>query len=206
VTALSASRSYLVSLSHANRPPTWADSLPLMVTPALTSGLVGPPLLQFVDDADLALNIGENETFAIIAGNVGNTFAVSPLTGQIYVANNSTSAFQLGSPPFNLTISVTDGGINGPRYTAIANLSIQVRRLFYELFDSTAFTRHLPCCRSPVIQSVPLYRSTIALSSRTLRSDLFLGLLCVPLPVHHSTLTRSSLTHLMLRVFLSIFQ
>lgn len=126
VTSLSAARSYLVSLSHANRPPSWTLPIPEMVTPALTSGLVGPPLLQYVSDPDLLLSVGENETFSITGGNLGGTFAVVPTTGQLFVANNLSSNFQFGQPNFTLTVSVTDAGVNGPRYTAWANVSIVV--------------------------------------------------------------------------------
>ena len=134
VTSLSATMSYIVSLSHANRPPVWLP-VPWMVTPALTSGLVGPPLLQYVSDSDFPLNIGENVVFAIISGNTGGTFAVSPASGQLFVADNSTAAFQFpGSattpPTFNLTINVTDAGINGPRYSAITVITIEVRLLY----------------------------------------------------------------------------
>lgn len=131
VTSRSAAMSYIVSLSHANRPPAWTLPIPEMVTPALTSGLVGPPLLQYVTDPDLLLSLGENETFAIVSGNLGGTFAVVPSTGQIFVANNLSSFFQFGQPNFTLTVSVTDAGINGPRYTALANVTIVVRAEVY---------------------------------------------------------------------------
>ena len=131
VTTLSASLASLISLSHSNRPPVWAASIPWMLTPALTSGLVGPPLLQYVSDPDFALGLGENATFAITAGNADTTFAVVPSTGQLYVLNNGTAAFQYPVslpyvPTFNLTVSVTEKGINGPRYTAVTNITIQV--------------------------------------------------------------------------------
>lgn len=133
VTSLSAKRSYRVSLSHANRPPSWMVPIPWMVTPALTSGLVGLPLLQYVSDDDFALNIGENASFAITAGNMDSTFAIQVATGQLFVLNNATAAFQYpGSvttpPTFNLTIRVTDAGINGPRYSAQTNVTVQVGR------------------------------------------------------------------------------
>lgn len=126
VTSLAASRAFTVSLSHVNRPPAWL-TVPTLFAPALTSGTIGSPLLQYVTDPDIALNIGESETFAITAGNTGGTFAIAPLSGQIYVANNNTPAFQFQRPPFNLTISVTDAGIDGAAFTASTVVTIQVR-------------------------------------------------------------------------------
>lgn len=147
VTSLSASLSYVVSLSHANRPPSWS-AVPWLSAAALTSGTVGPPLLQYVVDLDLALNVGENETFAITGGNAGGTFGVQPGTGQLFIANNNTAAFQFGQPPFNLTVSVTDAGVNGPRYTATAVVTVQVL--------ANNFLPTLPFVNCTVFEAPPL--------------------------------------------------
>jgi len=72
--------------------------------------------------------VGENFTFAIAAGNTDTAFAVDTGTGQIFVANADANAFRFATGPrwFNLTVSVTDAGINGPRYTALTWVNITI--------------------------------------------------------------------------------
>jgi len=118
-----------IVLQHVNRAPTW-KTVPLMFTPAMVSLNVGVQLSQYLIDPDLSLNIGENFTFTMGAGNTDNTFAINSLTGQIYVLNNNTPSFVYPAngpgPIYNISITVTDAGIDGPKYSAETIISIQL--------------------------------------------------------------------------------
>jgi hypothetical protein len=69
-----------------------------------------------VFDPDVALNVGENFTFAITGGNTGASWGVDPFTGQLSVVNGNTAAMRFpdgtaASPGFfNLTVTVQDAG------------------------------------------------------------------------------------------------
>jgi hypothetical protein len=115
-------------LAHINRPPRWL-SPPSFYARASEAATVGSPLLGFVSDADVPLNIGENLTFALLAGNRDGTFALNALTGELAAVNATADAFR--APPtgpgfFNLTVSVTDAGLDGPAYTAVTWVYVNV--------------------------------------------------------------------------------
>ena len=120
---------FVVTLAHVNRAPTWNATLPTIAAPERQSGNVGAPLLSVLTDLDLALNIGEAETFSIVGGNNDTTFGIVPATGQLFVANNATPSFIYSASPakvYYLVISVRDAGVDGPAFTANATVAVQV--------------------------------------------------------------------------------
>lgn len=66
---------------------------------------------------------GQTLRYAITGGNTGNAFAIDPVTGQITV-NDATALDFENTPPFVLTISVTDDGV--PALTSSALLGIKL--------------------------------------------------------------------------------
>jgi cyclophilin family peptidyl-prolyl cis-trans isomerase len=66
---------------------------------------------------------GQTLTYAITAGNVGNTFQIDPATGQVTVANNAN--LNLATfPSFSLTVQVTDNGV--PPLSSTGTLTISL--------------------------------------------------------------------------------
>jgi hypothetical protein len=125
----SGSGTYYVNITHVNRPPTW-DPIPRMPAPSRMSGNVGTALSLYVSDPDVGL-VNETFTFSIMLGNVQNTFAIVPATGQLYVNNVSATNFIyiMGAPyppTYNLTIRVCDAGRDGPSYCTNANMTVEV--------------------------------------------------------------------------------
>lgn len=66
---------------------------------------------------------GQTRTYAITNGNTNNAFAINATTGQITVNNAAALDFE-NTPPFILTISVTDNGT--PALTSSAKLGISL--------------------------------------------------------------------------------
>lgn len=105
-------------LPHSNRPPFWTRGVPPFFARASEFAQIGTPMSAFASDPDMPLNIGENLTYSIVSGNSGSTFDIDAASGQIFVRDDSTTAFR--APPagpgfFNLTIRVMDRGLsNGP--------------------------------------------------------------------------------------------
>jgi hypothetical protein len=120
---------YTVMLAHVNQPPAFNASLAsTYLAPTAVerkSGTVGSPLSLAVADPDLALGIGEALTFSILSGNTGNTFAIVPASGQLYVADNASATFIFPNV-FSLLVQVQDAGIDGPRFTATARVNVTV--------------------------------------------------------------------------------
>jgi hypothetical protein len=67
---------------------------------------------------------GQALTFAITAGNTGNTFQINSATGEITVANNANLNIAL-FPTFSLTVQVTDNGV--PPRSNSATMTITLR-------------------------------------------------------------------------------
>ncbi len=55
------------------------------------------------------VDAGQTRTYAIVAGNQNNAFAIDPNTGVLTVNNSATLDFE-SRPQFNLTVKVTDNG------------------------------------------------------------------------------------------------
>ena len=68
-------------------------------------------------------DVGQTHTFAIVAGNVNNAFAIDPTTGTVTVANSAALDFET-NPSFGLTIAVTDNGATP--LTAAAEMTINL--------------------------------------------------------------------------------
>lgn len=117
----------MIALTHVNRPPAWL-TVPTLYAASSRSGFVGQPMSGFIDDPDTRLPVGERLTFAIAGGNTGGTMGIDAATGQIFVANNATSAIQYnsGASVFNLQVNVTDAGIDGPPYWSVTTIRIEV--------------------------------------------------------------------------------
>jgi hypothetical protein len=120
VDSTSTTSTLTIYLAHVNRPPTFTAN-PTFFAKASENATIGSPLLRYVADPDLALNVGENMTFTLLGGNTDGTFALNPVTGELSVAFAFANAFR--APPdgpgwFNLTIGVTDAGKDGPAYSA----------------------------------------------------------------------------------------
>lgn len=62
-------------------------------------------------------------TYSIEAGNTGNTFAISPTTGEITVNDSTLLDFET-NPTFNLTVKVTDAGIPSDSTTALITINV----------------------------------------------------------------------------------
>ena len=134
INGLTVSAVWVILLNHVNRPPVWSR-VPLMFAASLTSGTVGVPLATYVTDPDSGLGLGENLTYRIRpglgSGNTDGTFGVVLTTGQVFVANNATPSFAfppgaLAAPTYNITVEVSDAGVDGPVYTVATNITIQL--------------------------------------------------------------------------------
>ena len=68
-------------------------------------------------------DIGDTLSYAITAGNVGGAFSINPGTGVISVANNIALNYEV-TPNFNLTVQVTDAGIDGAPLSASATITV----------------------------------------------------------------------------------
>jgi Ca2+-binding RTX toxin-like protein len=66
---------------------------------------------------------GQTLSYAITAGNVGNAFAIDPVTGAISVANPVALNFEV-EPSFTLTVEVTDSG--DPALSSLAEIQISL--------------------------------------------------------------------------------
>lgn len=112
-----------VSLQHSNRVPYWNWTLPqpTQFVTQQTGGPFGTPLSAYVVDLDLALNVGEVLTFAIVGGNSNGAFSIDPSTGRLSVVDTSKT---VGIASFNLTVSVRDAGIDGPAGVAFSGVNV----------------------------------------------------------------------------------
>ncbi len=122
-TSRSASTTLTIALQAVNRPPMLPPQV--FTAPSLMSGNVGETLVKFVEDPDLALSVGERFAFTLVGGNNDTTFGINAATGQIFVLNNGTNAFQfVPGKAFYLIVNVTDAGINGPRLWSTSVITV----------------------------------------------------------------------------------
>ena len=118
-----------VNLVHVNQVPVWLAVSPPIYATEQVLGPAGLPLSSFVFDADTAVDVAPPEafTFAIAGGNTLSTFGINSATGQLSaIALTTALVYSTTASPFQLNVSVTDAGIDGPRYTVFATITVSV--------------------------------------------------------------------------------
>jgi VCBS repeat-containing protein len=113
--ALSAAADMTVTVADVNEAPIVAAAGPFAVVESAAAGTEVGTVTASDPDA------GQNLTYAIVAGNSGNAFAIDSATGRITVANGSALDYE-SQPTFNLTIRVADDG--SPALSATTNVAI----------------------------------------------------------------------------------
>ncbi len=114
--ALSTSASIRVFLTNVNDAPLlFNHTVSVAENSTVGTNVFDYSLIATDQDA------GQTRTYAITAGNTNNAFAIDAATGKITV-NNSTALDFENTPPFVLTIAVTDNGT--PALTSTAKLGI----------------------------------------------------------------------------------
>lgn len=88
-----------------------------------------------------ATSPNNNFTYAIHSGNVGNTFVLNRFTGALTLGRTVCAS---DGATFNLTISVTDGGVPALGDTANVLVSVVRNNRFDPEFDSALIRRILP--------------------------------------------------------------
>ena len=91
-----------IAVSTANDAPVLADDTLAIAEHAADGTEVGTVSGSDVDN-------GDDLTYVITAGNVGEVFAIDSDTGRITVADNSSLDYET-TPSYSLTVRVTDGG------------------------------------------------------------------------------------------------
>ncbi len=116
--ALTSSAKLGIKLTDANDAPrVYNHTISIAENLANGSNVFNYSLIAADQDA------GQTRTYAITAGNTANAFAINATTGQITVNNSAALDFE-NTPPFVLTISVTDNGT--PALTSAAQLGIKL--------------------------------------------------------------------------------
>ncbi len=106
---------FTITVTNVNEPPVINDQTFSLAENSPNGTVVGTVLASDPD-------AGDSLTFAITAGNTGNTFAINPASGQITVNDNSLLNFET-NPSFSLTVQVTDLGSLSSSATVTINLT-----------------------------------------------------------------------------------
>lgn len=102
--ARSVLRPVTVTLNDVNDAPIIADDQEFSVSEAATTGTVIGTVIGSDPDA---MSPGNQASFSISGGNVGNTFAIDPTTGQLTVSSGATFDHETTSS-YTLLITLTD--------------------------------------------------------------------------------------------------
>lgn len=133
LSTLCGSATLTVNLVHVNQPPAWLPISPPIFAIEQTLGNVGLPLTSYLFDPDSAVNVAPPESFvfAIAGGNNQSTFSVNAATGQLSaVALTGSFVYSASAATtYLLNVTVTDAGIDGPRFTTWAIVPVTVTPL-----------------------------------------------------------------------------
>jgi hypothetical protein len=115
--ALSDTATVTIDLTDLNEAPTAVDAAFTLPESSADGTSVGTVLATDPD-------VGDTLGFAITAGDPGGVFAIDAVTGEITVADSSQLDFDV-TPVYNLTVTVTDGGL----LTDTAAVTVTLTRL-----------------------------------------------------------------------------
>jgi VCBS repeat-containing protein len=117
-----------VRLRNVNEAPIWL-AVPVLFARASELQDVGQALVALVRDQDLDIAAtNERLAFSLLSGNTNSIFAVHPSSGQISVVNNNSLTYPVGAPAgpeYNLTVQVTDAGVDGTAISAAVLVTIR---------------------------------------------------------------------------------